>query len=355
MAKCVFLAFSLNNSSVSDYFTDLANTFSKKYKVLVFTDVKTAQNTLSNDVIVKYWPSGRPTQIKDFIFFYKETRKFKPSLCISVFGAVNVFLIIGFIARVKARIAWVRTLSTQFPQRKILLCRKAFVYKLATKIIANSKATKFDVSEKYFVNKNKINVIPNAVRDYNSVLPEIKTDRNKIVYVGRLHPSKGVDVLLRALAILIKTSPNVNLDIIGDGSIKSELELMVGELKLNNRVCFLGPKSKNEVLTRLKGAYCSVVPSYSEAFGFTVIEAMSVGTCVVGANNTGIKETIQDNKTGLLFETGDHEMLAEKFRIIYANQNFRDKLALNGFLSFLKFYEVSERVKQDFMFFEGCM
>ncbi len=349
MNKSVFIAFSLNNSSVSDYFTDLANTFSDEgYDVTVFSDKKPESNTLDKRIVVNYWPSTRPTKIKDFVFLYQKTRKSNPVLQVSMFGSVNVFLIVGFICKVRNRVAWISTLTTQFPQKKILLFRKLLVFKLSTKIIVNSQATMCNAAKSYNINESKISVFPNSVRDYNAILPKIKTDDKKITYVGRLHPSKGVDTLLKAFALLAQDKTKVYLDIIGDGPSRDELKKLAIDLQVKDKIVFWGNKSKMKVLKHLKSSYCSVVPSKSEAFGYTVIEAMSVGTCVIGADNTGIKEIIINNQSGLLFETGDYEDLAKKLKMITADKNFRDALANNGYERFLNFYENNRSVKRDF-------
>jgi len=117
----------------------------------------------------------------------------------------------------------------------------------------------------------------------------------------------------------------------------------------------LGGKTKQEVLTAFKSSYCAVIPSNSEAFGFTVIEAMSVGTCVIGANNTGIKETIIHNETGLLFETGNSSDLANKLESIFYNVELRNKLSQNGFERFLNLYETNYAVNRDFLLKKNTM
>jgi len=158
--------------------------------------------------------------------------------------------------------------------------------------------------------------------------------------------------LIRAVKLLVDEGIEVTLDIIGSGKQKDELQELVEKLKLNDVVIFEGNKPKAHVLKALKNAHCTVVPSRSEAFGYVVIEGMSVGTCVIGANNTGIKETIIDNETGLLFETGNHTNLAEKLKMVLLDSDFRNQLAINGHQRFLDFYETSKAIQRDFDFFK---
>lgn len=352
MKPVVFIAFTLNQSSVSDYFTALSNKFHfEDYHVVVFTKKQNDIKNLNTAIEICFWPSKRPTTIKDFWFAYKKMKHYKPVMAVSIFGSVNVFVLAGYLSKVRYRIAWVRTLSTQFVnQSRLLIFRKSLVYKLANQIIANSNATKEDVQSTYKVKGNKIKVLPNSVKNYN-LYNNADYEDNKIIYVGRLHSSKGVDVLIKAVSELVNQNFDIHLDIIGTGIEKDNLSELTNKLNLSERIHFLGGKSKPEVLSAFKTSYCAVIPSRSEAFGFTVIEAMSVGTCVIGANNTGIKEIIINNQTGLLFETDNYQDLAAKIKSILIDEKYRNELANNGFERFLSHYETESVINRDFEYF----
>lgn len=350
--KYIIISYTVNSSSVSDYFTALSNKFlAEGYRIIVFTEKKKIHSNLDREIIVKYWYSKRIGSFRNILILYQTIKKYKPVLTISIFGSVNLFLIIGFILKVPYRIAWIRTLSTQFYNKKWKILRKILVYKLATQIIVNSKATKADAVKTYYIKPSKISVLPNSVKREKSVSSNL-FDKSKLVYAGRLHPSKGIDVLILAMEILHKKGYSLYLDIIGDGILKPKLEKMVVISHLPNQILFLGERSKMEVLQSFKSAYCVIVPSNSEAFGFTVIEAMSMTTAVIGANNTGIKEIILDNISGLLFETGNHVDLADKIELLILNEKFRNSLAQNAYQRFLDFYESDYAIDRDFQFFK---
>src|SRR5690554_1143942 len=100
--KTIFISFSLANSSVSDYFVDLSIKLSSKYKVVIFSDKKKPENILlPTDIAIKYWPSVRPTKFKDGYFLYKNIKKYKPVLTISLFGSVNIFMLVGWFCNVQ--------------------------------------------------------------------------------------------------------------------------------------------------------------------------------------------------------------------------------------------------------------
>lgn len=355
--KVIFLSFSVLNSSVADYFLSLAELFERNnYKVIVFSDKEKPENLiLPENIALKYWPSKRPTTFTAARFLYKEMKTYKPVMTISVFNSVNLFLIVGFLCGIEHRVAWIRSLATAFEQKWILVKRKSLVYKLATKIIVNSKATEQDAILTYDVSKKSISVILNSVKDIHDTIPLNTNDVKTITYIGRLHPSKDVRTLIRAFAIVVKKHADFKLIIIGAGIEEQYLKNLVISLNLQNHVVFKGVISKLLVLEAFKKTYISVVPSVVEAFGFTVIEAMSMKTCVIGANNTGIKEIIVHNETGLLFETGNCDDLANKMNSIIENTELRNRLAMAGYNRFLEHFETEMAIKRDFSFFNNLI
>nr|WP_321223020.1 glycosyltransferase family 4 protein [uncultured Psychroserpens sp.] len=346
-----FISFNIMNNSTSDYYVVLSNKLAEEFKVVVITHkIRKTNVSLDDSITVLKWPSRKTTSWQNFWFLCKLMRTYKPSMLISMFGFVNLYLIAGWIFRVKIRIAWIRTLSSQYAQTRYKVIRKSKIYSLATHIITNSQATKDDVVSFFRIPEAKVTVLPNSVKDYSDTLDHIHTSKNNFLYVGRLHRSKGIDVLIQSFAQVLKTFPDMQLSIIGDGSILDELIELTTVLGVANNIKFLGEKSKSEVLEAYKTSYCTIIPSNSEAFGFTVIEAMSVATCVIGANNTGIKEIIIPEESGLLFETGNSKDLANKLEKLIVDNSFRDELAINGYHRFLKYYENDYATNRDFEF-----
>lgn len=351
MKKSIFICFSTSEGSVSDYFVGLSNMLSQNYNIIVISDNKYKPKKLSKNIELHFWPSKRPTHLIDFYFYLRLLFKKKPILTISIFGSVNVNIICSYLNGVRYRIAWKRSLSSQFKQKKYLVKRKYFVYRLSNLIITNSKSTALDAEKFHKINPRKLKVIPNSVLDNYNKFSNIIIDQNKILYVGRLHKTKGVDILINAFSIISEKHKQLKLVIVGSGPKKNCLVELCKKLNIRDQIIFAGKVSKNKVLEEMKSSYATVVPSYTEAFGFTVIEAMSMKTCVIGANNTGIKETIQNEKTGLLFKTGDSQDLAEKLISVTEDNTKRDKLAEEGYKHFKKYYSTESAVKRDADYF----
>ena len=341
--KTAFLSFSITDSTLTDYFFEVAAQLSKTHQVIIFTD-KNQKHPFQVPPSAKIykWPSPRPGKIKDFVFLISKIIKHRPDVMVSMFGSVNIFLIVGFMFMIKRRIAWSRTVSTAFNDNKGLMFRKRLIFKLATELIANSEATKHDLVENFRVPPAKVRIFPNAVRKQPRN-PE--RNPNKIMYVGRLHAAKGVDTLLAAMPIVVQEFPDVELVLIGGhlgfNTIKRYSE-MAESLGVGKNVTFLGTKSRPEVLNELSDAAFTVFPSFAEGFGWVIIESFSVGTPVIGTNSTSIKEIIRDGVDGFLFEPGNSPELSAKMITMLASPSMQQEFSKNCLGRFQDEYDVEK-------------
>jgi glycosyltransferase involved in cell wall biosynthesis len=154
--------------------------------------------------------------------------------------------------------------------------------------------------------------------------PRAESERSfDVLYLGRLVPSKGVDVLLRALA-LIGGSRAV---IAGEGPDRERLVGLAAKLGLSSRVDFVGWVEQDERSRLLAGARLLAVPSlWDEPFGMVGVEALGTGLPVVGSEVGGIPSWLTDGRAGLLFPRNDHAALADALRRILDNPAFENEL-----------------------------
>lgn len=111
------------------------------------------------------------------------------------------------------------------------------------------------------------------------------------VYVGRLNPDKGVDLLLKATKLLQAQNKDFRVLIIGDGGEAKALQVLTTELDISNRVEFLGNCSQAKILPIVQSALALVAPSrWQEPAGYVVLEASSVSTCSIVSNVGGLPE-----------------------------------------------------------------
>lgn len=138
----------------------------------------------------------------------------------------------------------------------------------------------------------------------------------RLLFVGRLVPVKGVDVLIRALPAIVAACPDVSLDIAGDGPLRAELEAMAESLGVGKRVRFLGKIAQTDLPDLYRSATACVVPSVrtasgeEEALGLVMVEAMGCGCPVVGSDLPGMAEVLVHECTALVFASEDPVSLA---------------------------------------------
>ena len=144
-----------------------------------------------------------------------------------------------------------------------------------------------------------------------------------LLFVGRLVPYKGVDVLLQALGGIEATTL-----LVGDGPLRAELEAQARELRLS-RVRFLGEVSDVELTALYHAADVFVLPSVTraEAFGVVQLEAMACGVPVVSTNlPSGVPWVNQHDKTGLVVSPGDADGLRRALRALLTDRPRREAL-----------------------------
>lgn len=139
------------------------------------------------------------------------------------------------------------------------------------------------------------------------------------LFIGRLHPRKGVDVLLRAMALVPETE-RPRLLIAGDGGERAALRRLAGELRLEDRVRFLGVKLGAEKLWLLQNARFNVAPTRGwEGFGIVATEAFSAGRPLIASNVPGFNEVVRPDANGLLVPQESSEALAAALRRLFAD------------------------------------
>lgn len=176
----------------------------------------------------------------------------------------------------------------------------------------------------------KIAVIHNGI-DLNLSAAEnsISSPKDKKDFIigtaARLIPQKGIDVLLKAFYMLLSKHDHTRLLIAGDGPSRISLEQWCWQMGIADRVCFLGYiEDINSFMMQLDAF---VLPSLSEGFGISVLEAMACNKPVVASAVGGIPEIIVHGKTGFLSPPGDVEAL--QLYLEYMIEN-RDKAAIMG-------------------------
>ena len=164
------------------------------------------------------------------------------------------------------------------------------------------------------INPNKIQAIHNSIEmnDYNV---ETKDD-GYALYFGRLSKEKGILNLINAFAKCNKG----NLYIAGEGPEKENIEKIIKENKLEDRVKLLGFLNKEQMTDVTRKCKFVVVPSiWYENCPYSVLETLAIGKPIIGSNMGGIPELVIDNENGFIYNTVDE--LTEKMNVLFENED----------------------------------
>lgn len=153
----------------------------------------------------------------------------------------------------------------------------------------------------------------------------LEKDTPVILSLGRVAKEKSIDVILRALPKLFQKMPQARMVIVGDGPERENLEHLAKELDIAHKVLFIGAKPWTEIgkYYQIGTVFCSA--SVSETQGLTFAEAMAGGIPVVAKRDESIENIIENNKTGLLFET--EEDLTEKLYMLLNTPALQKRLS----------------------------
>ena len=179
--------------------------------------------------------------------------------------------------------------------------------------------------------KKEIEVIYNFIdenkykRKPNHSLKKVFSPKNEkiILHTSNFRKLKSVPDLINAFKIIKKEIPS-KLILIGDGPERSLCEKIARDLNIEKDIFFLGKQS--EIINLLSIGDVFVLPSQTESFGLSVLEAMCCEVPAVTSNVGGLPEVNIDNKTGLLFNYGDVNMLAEKVLTILTDSKLKTSM-----------------------------
>lgn len=146
---------------------------------------------------------------------------------------------------------------------------------------------------------------------YAPLAAPARHDPPRLVYLGRLKRYKGIEYLLRALALALVEAPALTLDVAGTGDDRGRLEALTRSLGIAHAVRFLGFVDESTKLALLRGAVANVFPSPKEGWGITVMEAAACGTPSIASDAPGLRDSVRDGRTGLLVPHGDPAALAD--------------------------------------------
>lgn len=260
---------------------------------------------------------------------------------------VQMFHTLG---RMKDRIAGTETPVTpstiMLHERNIRVTVETEIMNLSDCLIAATPAERMQMLWLYRATRRQIAVIPPGVdlrhfrpidhdlaRTHIGLAPHQRT----LLFVGRIEPLKGVDILCNALAKLKDSQPDLLSDlmihIVGgepDNAEVTRLRALCNALGLNELVCFFGAKSQDELPYYYSAAEALIMPSDYESFGMVALEAMACGTPVIASQVGGLAFLIQDDETGYHVPVREPDALAQRIATLLANKEKRRTMGINA-------------------------
>ncbi|MFX0022751.1 MAG: glycosyltransferase [Candidatus Hermodarchaeota archaeon] len=231
-------------------------------------------------------------------------------------------------------------------QKTIRMIEK-IMYKSCDQAIVSSKQDFHYIAKNYGININKLNIIPNSVNtEIFKPLPKIKYE-NRILYVGRLEKQKNLVNLVKSL-----TNLSLTLDIIGEGSLKSDI-LRISKL-FDVKINFLGLISNYKLPNIINRYKIFVLPSYYEGMPKSLLEAMSCGLACIVTKIPSIKEVIIEKKTGLFTKSYFPKDIRETILGLQQSKKLQNKLGRNAHDFIEKHHSIQNIIKLELLIYKQC-
>lgn len=204
-------------------------------------------------------------------------------------------------------------------------------------IVVSTAHERTALAQLYDVPEEKVYVIPAGVDldlfkpgDQAAARDQLGLNGDRVLlYVGRMEPIKGLEVLMYTLGSMEEPVDVRLLVIGGDGEDDEGYQRMLGlaqELNIEDRVDFLGSLSHRLLPLYYQAADVCVVPSYYESFGLVALEAMACGTPVVGSRVPGLETIVRDNWSGYLVPWHCPDAFVDRIEVLLANENLRHSM-----------------------------
>jgi len=263
----------------------------------------------------------------------------------------------GRLARVKRIIyrigGW--TFNDPWPnwKKKLYILIEKYTAKFKDYIVNNASSDKKQAIELGIKPKKELTLIHNGVdvsrleKEFlirEEARKELNLNQSDFVVgaIANFYPPKGLKYLIEAASLL--SGKDIKFIIIGDGEERTLLERIIEEKNLKNNFILKGVIP--EAYRYLKAFDIFVLPSVKEGFPWAILEAMSAKVPVIATRVGAVPEIIEDNKNGVLIESGDPQAIADSIIKLSRDENFRNKIAVEGRNTVIEKFNLKKMIKQ---------
>ncbi|MBE6758132.1 MAG: glycosyltransferase family 4 protein [Ruminococcaceae bacterium] len=337
MKKVCFIVYDMSaRGGVERVTTSLSSALCDRFEVHILALLQKGPLPYQTDERVRY--SYVTDEEKRFSTMQKELRKpiaaymneHRIDVCF-VQGTFPAF--IAFPARFSCKTKFVfcdhGALINQWKEKVPTLAR-FLASRFCHKTVTLTEKTYHDYRTRFLLPKRKLACIYNWIEPYNTASSAYDMHSKRIVSAGRIGLEKGFDMLVRAMVPVFKKHPDWDLDIFGDGDMRPEVERLIEEHNLRERVHLLGMRS--DLKERYKDYAMYVLPSYREGMPLVLLEAKLNKLPIVSFDiTTGPREIVQDGVDGILVPPYDLDELGEAIcRLIEDTERRREMSSRAG-------------------------
>jgi teichuronic acid biosynthesis glycosyltransferase TuaC len=195
---------------------------------------------------------------------------------------------------------------------------------------------------------------------YNGVDPQMfapskdEADCGVILSVGNLIPTKGHELLMRAFAAVHTQFPDSSCEIVGDGVELSRLRRLATELNVEDKVRFLGRRSRSQVADAMRRCAVFALPSKYEGLGCVYLEAMSSEKPVIACRGQGIEEIIHHRSNGWLIDPDNLQELTDALISLLKDEELRHQLGDAARQTILQGFTFADQAEQLARLYREC-
>lgn len=228
----------------------------------------------------------------------------------------------------------------------------AVAYRIADQVVVVSQEIKQIIQHCYGLEDSQVFVLKNGIIFENSSVEpanlekefQARRDTYKIIGVGSLTYQKAFEILVRAVAELVKQGlDNFLVLIAGDGMERAQLERLIRDLKVGGYIKLIG--IRDDVIGLLKACDIFVMSSRYEGLSIAMIEAMACGLPIVASDAPGLSDYIKPEQNGALFPLEDHKTLAERITQLANDPKLRGKCSHGARVTFEREYDMRRNIK----------
>lgn len=232
-----------------------------------------------------------------------------------------------------------------------------FIYRFYDKVVCITLEIKNVLISHANLDSNKLIIVENGINVdlFNKANPIDKKDIDEnilesdklLIQVAGFRYQKDQTTTIKSLQYL---PPNIKLLLVGDGEFRNDLERLVNDLNLQNRVYFLGVRLDVPVL--MKSSDIVIISSHWEGMPLSVLEGMAVKKPVVASNVPGVFQLVDG--VGILFEKSNEKELAAKIEVLLNDKIYYDKIALAGLGRAMQ-YDINSMVDKQIELYNGLL